>query len=181
MRIPALIPLVILLALPTLAAAVAHSQSTDPTTSTGATASTMPSGQDAEFLARAAQAGREEVEQAQMAMQSTQREDVYNVASMMLEVHQRANLQLEDLVRRKGWPLPAATTAPRDQSHGGTAGGDFDTKYLTEEIRHHKEAISLYRKQAASGIDPDLQKFANDSLPKLEHHLDMLESAHAGK
>jgi putative membrane protein len=161
----------------TATASVGQSQSSDPTTSAGGTASTVPAAQDAEFLTRAAQAGRDEIEEAQTAMQSARREDVRNVASMMLEDHQRANQKLEDLARRKGWSLPAAVTAQRDQSRSGTAGDDFDSKYLTEEIRHHKEAISLYRRQAASGVDPDLQKFATDSLPKLEHHLDMLESA----
>jgi putative membrane protein len=142
-------------------------------------------GQDAEFLRKAMEGGREEVQKAQDAMQNAQRADTRNAAAMMLKDHQRANEQLERLAQRKGWSVPAAPSMQadqaRDQSRSATMGGDFDDRYIADEIRHHRETIALYRAQASGGSDPELTQFARESLPKLEHHLEMLESARTGK
>jgi putative membrane protein len=141
-------------------------------------------GQDAEFLRKAMSSGLEEVQNAQLAMQSAQRSETRNAASMMLEDHQRSNQQLQSLAQRKGWPASSASaSAQSDQARSkmSTSGADFDSRYIAEEIRHHREAISDFRKEASSGSDPDLRQFAQDTLPKLEHHLDMLESANTGK
>jgi predicted outer membrane protein len=45
----------------------------------------------------------------------------------------------------------------------------------------HREAISLYRAQAAGGADPDLRQFAKEQLPHLEHHLEMVQGDAKGK
>ena len=126
----------------------------------------------------------EEVQNAQVAMQNAQNSETRSAASMMLEDHQRSNQQLQSIAQRKGWPSPSSSaSAQSDQSRGRMASGgtDFDSRYVTEEIRHHREAIADFRKEASSGSDPDLRQFAQDMLPKLEHHLEMLESASTSK
>jgi putative membrane protein len=143
-------------------------------------------GQDAEFLRKAVQGGYEEVQNAQMAIQNAQRAETRDAASMMLEDHQRANQQLASLAQRKGWTIPSASQMESDQARdqsGSTmsSGADFDSRYIAEEIRHHRETIALYRAQVSGGSDPDLRQFAQESLPKLEHHLEMLERANTGK
>ena len=62
-----------------------------------------------------------------------------------------------------------------------TSGGNFDDRFMADQIRMHREAISLYRAQASSGSDPDLRQFARDQLPHLEHHLEMLQGSHTQK
>jgi putative membrane protein len=146
--------------------------------STGRTASLA--GTDATFLRKAMEGGLEEVQRAQAAMQSAQRAEVRNVASMMLEDHQRTNEKLTQLASSKGWNVPStAPTAESDQSR--TAGPGFDDNYLEDEIRHHRETISLFRAQASSGSDPELRQFAQDTLPALEHHLEMLQGSYSAK
>jgi len=140
--------------------------------------------QDATFLRKAMSSGMEEVQNAQLAMQNAQRSETRSAASMMLEDHQRANQQLESIAQRKGVSSSGSgASAQSDQSRSRLASGgaDFDSRYVTEEIRHHRESISDFRKEASSGSDPDLRQFAQDTLPKLEHHLDMLESANTSK
>lgn len=147
--------------------------------STGRTASLA--GTDATFLRKAMEGGLEEVQRAQAAMQSAQRAEVRNVASMMLEDHRRTNEKLTQLASSKGWNVPsAASTAESDQSRT-SAGPGFDDNYLEDEIRHHRETISLFRAQASSGSDPDLRQFAQDTLPALEHHLEMLQGSYSAK
>jgi putative membrane protein len=147
--------------------------------STGRTASLA--GTDATFLRKAMEGGLEEVQRAQAAMQSAQRAEVRNVASMMLEDHRRTNEKLTQLASSKGWNVPStASTAESDQSRM-SAGPGFDDNYLEDEIRHHRETISLFRAQASSGSDPDLRQFAQDTLPALEHHLEMLQGSYSAK
>jgi putative membrane protein len=143
----------------------------------GSTSSRLES-VDADFLRKAADAGRAEVDAAEFAMQSAQRAEVRNAASMMLEDHRRANQQLEQLAKTKGWDMPDATVE-RDQSM--TKGSDFDAQYVEQQIRAHREAIAMFRAQAAGGSDPELVRFAQDTLPTLEHHLEMLQSANTAK
>ena len=173
----------------TTATTTGSDTSTGTDTTTGTSSMTAGSstlqGTDAEFLRKAAQAGYEEVQNAQMALQSAQRAETRNAASMMLEDHQHANEQLASLAQRKGWSMPSTSDMEsdqaRDQSRSISAGSDFDSRYVSEEIRHHREAIALYRAQIAGGSDPDLRQYAQESLPKLEHHLEMLEGANTRK
>jgi putative membrane protein len=147
--------------------------------STGRTATLA--GTDATFLRKAMEGGLEEVQRAQAAMRSAQRAEVRNVASMMLEDHRRTNEKLTQLASSKGWDVPStASTAEGDQARMA-AGPGFDDNYLEDEIRHHREAISLFRAQASSGSDPELRQFARDTLPALEHHLEMLQGSYSAK
>ena len=59
--------------------------------------------------------------------------------------------------------------------------GSFDDRFLADQIRMHREAISLYRAQASGGSDPELRQFARDQLPHLEHHLEMLQGSNTQK
>jgi putative membrane protein len=138
-------------------------------------------GTDATFLRKALEGGMEEVQRAQAAMRSAQRAEVRNVASMMLEDHRRTNEKLTQLASSKGWNVPSsASTAESDQSTMA-AGAGFDDNYLEQEIRHHRETISLFRAQSSSGSDPELRQFATDTLPALEHHLEMLQGSYSAK
>ena len=151
-------------------------------TATTGTSSTLQ-GQDAMFLQKAAQSGREEVADAQLALQNAQRSETKSVAQMMMDDHKRSNDQLQQLAGRKGWTMPSAGSAESDQSRDLASGGksDFDQRYITEEIRDHRDAIAAFRTEATSGSDPDLRQFARDNLPALEHHLEMLQGASSQK
>jgi putative membrane protein len=141
-------------------------------------------GQDAAFLRKAVEGDRLEIASAQAALESAQRQDTRNAAQMILDDHRQSSQKLEQLASRKGWTLPsAATTAESDQARMASteAGGSFDDRFMADQIRMHREAISLYRAQASGGSDPDLRQFARDQLPHLEHHLEMLQGSHTQK
>jgi putative membrane protein len=158
----------------------AATPSSGTTGSAAATTAGTLQGNDATFLQKAMAGGREEVQNAQAALSSAKRAEVRSVAQMMLEDHQRSNQQLQSLASRKGWSIPSDASAEADQPRS-SPGTVSDDAYLQQEIRHHKETISLYRAQAAGGSDPDLRQFARDQLPALEHHLEMLQGSHTRK
>jgi putative membrane protein len=141
-------------------------------------------GQDATFLRKAVEGDRMEIASAQAALDSAQRTDTKNAARMILQDHQASSQKLQALASRKGWTLPDASdaAAESDQAMNTAAGsGSFDDRFMAEQIRMHREAISLYRAQASSGADPDLRQFARDQLPHLEHHLEMLQGSNTQK
>jgi putative membrane protein len=152
------------------------------TASTAATTGSLQ-GQDATFLRKAAEGDRMEIASAQAALDSAQRTDTKNAARMILEDHQASSQKLQALASRKGWTLPdASDAAESDQAMNTASGsGSFDDRFMADQIRMHREAISLYRAQASSGSDPDLRQFARDQLPHLEHHLEMLQGSNTQK
>jgi putative membrane protein len=175
------------------AATVAQPQATtpDPSSTTGTTAAatagaagTQLQEQDATFLRRAVEADRLEIASAQAALNNAERSDTKTAARMLLDDHQRSSQLLQQLASRKGWSLPAASTATAESDEArmnSTAGAGFDDRFMADQIRMHREAISLYRAQASSGADPDLRQFARDQLPHLEHHLEMLQGSNTQK
>jgi putative membrane protein len=172
-------------ALLTAAASVGQPQTVDPSTGMNSTApaATTLQGQDATFLQRALEMGRLEVAHAQTALASAERTDTRTAARMLLDDHQRANQELQQLAARKGWSLPAeAGSAESDQARAATSAGGFDDdRFMAEQIRMHRDAISLFRAQSSSGVDPELRQYARDQLPHLEHHLEMLQGQHTQK
>jgi len=155
-------------------------------TTTGSTASNGSStlqGQDATFVRRAAESDRLEIAQAQAALNNAQRSDTKSTARMLVDDHQRSSERLQELASRKGWQWPSSTgSAESDQARmTSTSGSNFDDRFMADQIRAHKEAISLYRTEASSGTDPDLRQFARDQLPALEHHLEMLQGTNTQK
>jgi putative membrane protein len=151
-------------------------------TATTAMGATQLQGQDAEFVRKAMEGDRMEIASAQAALGNAQRSETKATAQMLIDEHQASSDKLQQLVSRKGWALPAASTmAESDQARMPPAGAGFDDAFLTEQVRMHREAISLYRAQASSGSDPELRQFARDTLPHLEHHLEMLQGANTQK
>ena len=170
------------------AATSATTATTATGTAAGAAAGTMTAGsnqlqgQDATFLRKAVEGDRLEIASAQAALDQAQRTDTKNAARMILEDHRSSSEKLHSLASRKGWTLPSAATADADQAMDSSAGsGSFDDRFLADQIRMHREAISLYRAQASGGSDPDLRQFASDQLPHLEHHLEMLQGSNTQK
>jgi putative membrane protein len=166
----------------------ATSSATATGTAAGAAAGTMTSGsnqlqgQDATFLRKAVEGDRLEIASAQAALDQAERTDTKNAARMILEDHRNSSQKLQSLASRKGWTLPSAASADADQAMTSASGsGSFDDRFLADQIRMHREAISLYRAQASGGADPDLRQFARDQLPHLEHHLEMLQGSNTQK
>jgi len=162
---------------------VAQSQTPSSTATTAGNATTALQGQDATFLAKAAEADRIEIAQAQAAIDNAQRSQTKSTARMLLDDHRRSSDQLQQLASRKGWTWPSTSASVEsDQARMmSTSGPGFDDRFMADQIRAHRDAIALYRAQASSGSDPDLRRFARDQLPALEHHLEMLQGANSQK
>jgi len=50
-------------------------------------------------------------------------------------------------------------------------GKTFNADYITGQVNYQNANAALYRYEIANGVDPDLKNFAEQTLPKIEDHL----------
>jgi putative membrane protein len=148
----------------------AWAQAAGPAAADPTAAQTAASPTDAAFLAQAVPAGREEVMAASGALKMSKSAGVKKAAELVHQDHLTANRKLATIARQKGWTLPpadASAAAPSNYS---------DDAYVSSQIKAHQDAIALFTDEAASGSDPELRAFAQDTLPALRQHLKSMQA-----
>jgi len=101
------------------------------------------------------------------------------MAQRIVADHLDANAQLKASAHSRGVDLPLELDAKyrrRLDRLTKLSGDEFDAKYTKMMVVDHKQDILRFKKQAAQGVDADLQQFAAAILPKLHHHLAMAAS-----
>ena len=140
--------------------------------------SKLPSGEE-RFMKEAASAGLMEVELGKVAAEKGSHQRVKEFGKRMQADHSKANAQLKKIASSKGVDLP---TEPSGE-HKSTmekltklSGAEFDREYMEAMVDDHKEDIEKFQTQADKGKDPELKKFASESLPILKKHLELAQS-----
>ena len=147
---------------------------------TGSSSKEALSSSDRTFVEKAAGGGMAEVQLGQLASQKASDPQVKQFAQRMITDHTKANDQLKQIVANKGVALPSDVPAAEKREHdklSKLSGADFDREYMRHMTSDHKEDIELFKKAAKSAKDPDLKQYASSTLPTLEEHLSMAESA----
>jgi putative membrane protein len=128
-----------------------------------------------EFVHKAAAAGMAEVELGQLASNQGSSDAVKQFGQQMVRDHSAADDKLKQLAQQQNITLPTAlppdkqSTADMLRRKSGTA---FDRAYAAQMVRDHEKAVGLFRTAAADNQLPeDLRRYAKDTLPTLEHHL----------
>ncbi|MBN3743000.1 MULTISPECIES: DUF4142 domain-containing protein [Burkholderia] len=137
-----------------------------------------PQGGDAEFIDKAALAGKAEVQASQLALKQAQSPDVRAFAKRMVSDHGKANARLTELAARKGMkPQVEQISDPDVEALRGKNGRDFDVAYVAAVGPDaHRKAVALFESEARDGRDPQLREFASATLPTLRHHLSMAQA-----
>ena len=137
------------------------------------------------FVQMAGMAGMFEVESSRIALQKSQSQQVKDFAQQMITDHTKANEQLKSVVQSAG--VKAMVLQALDSKHqkmidqlNAASGTEFDTKYIKMQLEGHKDAVSLFSKYAKTGDNNDLKSFASETLPTLQHHLQMVQSLSTG-
>lgn len=134
--------------------------------------------QDKHFVTTAAEAGAAEVAMGKLASERASSADVKAFASHMVTDHTMAGDDLKRVASAKGAELtdqPSAKDQRKLDKLGKLQGGDFDREYVKVQLAAHKDAVSLFKKEASSGQDSDLKQFASSTLPTLQQHLQMAQ------
>ncbi|HEX3913303.1 MAG TPA: DUF4142 domain-containing protein [Steroidobacteraceae bacterium] len=142
-------------------------------------ASTSP---DAAFYKKAAEGGISEVELGNLAQQKGHNQGVKDFGAMMVKDHSAANDKLKSIAASKNMTLPSHESAMEMATKSKLkvlSGDTFDKSYIKGMIKDHEEDIAEFKREAASGQDPDARAFARDTLPTLETHLKKIKSVAA--
>lgn len=130
-------------------------------------------GDDSEFVRMARSSGLLEVELGKHAAVYAEDPAVKRFARAMVDDHDKANQELDLLVRRAGIPLQGGMSAAHREEATNLMnlhGADFDEAYTRAMVECHEAAVEAFSRQA----DPqrsEIDRWAANTLPVLRQHL----------
>lgn len=139
-----------------------------------------------DFVEDASAKGIAEIEAGKLAIAKGTAADVKSFAQMMIDDHTAANAKLRSLAESKKLELSddaMLMDKAKTMILHVRDGESFDKAYANNQVVAHEKTIELFQKEVKEGKDADLKKFASDTLPKLEAHLEharKLAAAHGG-
>jgi putative membrane protein len=128
-----------------------------------------------EFVDEASAKGVAEVETAKLALQKSSSSAVKSFAQKMIEDHTKANAALAAIAKTKNLEV-ASESELKNKAKAFILkqrdGESFDEAYANNQVMAHEETISLFKQGTDTG-DAEINAYAKNTLPKLEHHLQM--------
>jgi putative membrane protein len=134
---------------------------------------------DSSFYKNAAEGGMAEVELGKLAQDKSTDPSVKDFGAMMVSDHTAADERLQAIAASKNIKLPTSPSVGQLATKTKLevlSGDTFDKSYITGMIKDHQDDIAMFKKEAASGQDPDAKAYAIATLPTLEKHLKRIES-----
>lgn len=135
--------------------------------------------QDVRFIMAASAAGQTEILASRMADTHTQSANVKAFATTMINDHTQANNQLLALAKKDGYTVSSTPTEGQESALSQLEplkGADFDKAYAAMMVKDHRGAVALFQSESTSGNNKDIQSFATQTLPVIQHHLAMATS-----
>lgn len=158
-----------------LGSAAQHAFAKEKTASSGGT--------DATFVNKAAIGGMTEVELGRIAAEKGQSQEVKDFGNRMVTDHSKANDQLKSVASAMGATAPEKVDAKHqaiiDKFSKMPAGAAFDKAYAKNMVQDHEEDIAEFQKAAKEVKNADLKKFAEDTIPVMKEHLEMMKKIQA--
>ncbi len=130
-----------------------------------------------DFVSEAAASDMFEIAASKLAAERTSG-DVQGFASQMVTDHGKTASELNGLAEAAKISLPITMTGDGQSmltKLQGLQGQEFAKQYMDDQVRAHKEAVSLFERYGKSGDNEQLKSWASRTLPTLQHHLDMAE------
>ncbi|WP_242046720.1 DUF4142 domain-containing protein [Cylindrospermum sp. FACHB-282] len=137
------------------------------------------SASDRQFMTKAVQDTRAEVELGELASEKAQKYQVRAFGQLMVQDQTQMNNELQKLATKKGLTLPQDIGEENRQVKVNLlklSGADFDKAYMNQMIADRVKDVSLFQRQSQEGNDPDLKDWATKNLPTLQNHLRLARS-----
>lgn len=135
---------------------------------------------DQRFLKQAAAGNLAEVQLGQMGQQKGTSPEVKQLAEALATDHQQNQQKLQSLAQKEGVTLPtepsakARAAADRLSKLSGSA---FDQAFARHAVRDHQKDIAKFRQQESMTKNSDVKSYASETLPKLQQHLQLAQTA----
>jgi putative membrane protein len=139
----------------------------------------------ADFVKEAAISDMFEIQSSQLAQERGNASEK-PFAAMMIKDHQKTSDDIKAMV--SSGDVKAELPTALDSSHQSSLdklkslkGSDFSSRYSSDQVSGHKDAVSLFERYAKGGENAKLKDWAGKTLPTLRHHLEMAQDLAAGK
>ncbi|MDX8451169.1 DUF4142 domain-containing protein [Mesorhizobium sp. VK9D] len=136
-----------------------------------------------DFVNKAAKGGIFEVESSKIIQGKPKDPAINDFAQKMITDHGAANAKLQSIAGEQKLQVPAETAAKHksDLETLKSTNGSVDQSYVEMQQDAHADAIKLFQDYAADGDNADLKAFAQQTLPALKMHQEMVEKIASGK
>jgi putative membrane protein len=132
-----------------------------------------------DFVKEAAISDMFEIQSSQLAQ--TKGDDATKTfASQMVADHSKTTDELKEFVH--SGKVQATLPAGLDSAHQrmldklkNLNGDDFEKEYDSDQVSGHKDAVSLFSRYAKGGKNATLKDWASQTLPTIQHHLEMAQ------
>ena len=130
-----------------------------------------------EFVNKAAIGGMFEMDSSKVAQDKVTAKSVKDFAQKMIDDHGAANAKLESIAGEQKLKVPSEL----DQQHKAEidklqqAKAPVDQPYVEMQRSAHTDAVGLFEAYAKDGDNAALKSFAQETLPTLKMHKDMVE------
>jgi putative membrane protein len=142
------------------------------------------SSSDATFIKHAADANMTEIKLGQIAQDKGQSQDVKDFGARMVKDHTNAGDQLKPIAEKMNVDIPDHVSAMHQKTIdrlSNMSGAQFDAAYAKAMVKDHEKVISMFENAKSNVKNDDLKKFATDTLPTLQEHLEMAKKLPSSK
>jgi putative membrane protein len=134
---------------------------------------------DKNFVTKANESNRAEIELGTLAASQASNASVKSFGQRMVNDHQGALQELQQLADNKDFTLSSELTTEHKELKtrlSGLSGYSFDTAYINSQVMDHNKAISLFENESTHGDDQSLKNYANKYLPHIRDHRELADS-----
>jgi putative membrane protein len=133
-----------------------------------------------DFVKEVATSDMFEIQSSQMAQERGNASEK-TFAADMIKDHQKTSDDLKSMI--SSGDVKAELPTALDGSHQSEIdklkslnGTEFSSRYDSDQLSGHEDAVSLFERYAKGGDDPKLKDWADKTLPSLRHHLEMAQN-----
>lgn len=138
----------------------------------------------AEFINDASAKGMADIEASRLAHQKSESQQVKDYTIVVINDRTTANQHLAKIAKQLDLPV-----APREEVVDKAKtlmpevkdGTTFDQAYAASQVKTTQEAIEQIEKVAQNTDVPEIKAFAEETLPKLQNHLQMARALQASR
>ena len=138
----------------------------------------------ADFINDASAKGMADIEASRLAHQKTESKEVKDYTVVVINDLTTANQHLAKIAKKLDLPV-APREAVIDKSKTMIPevkdGPTFDQAYAASQVKTTQEAIAQIEQEAQTTDVPEIKAFAEETLPKLQNHLQMAKALQASR
>ena len=140
-----------------------------------ATAQQVSLTSDSVFILQAGSIGLLQAKLAKLAERKGSSVAVVDFGKRMTADYSKVNEELAAAAKQAAYPAPVLLREHKQiaERFNGMGRSSFDKAYMEEVVKHHSEAVRLFREESESGRVASLKQFASSMLPGVEQRLSL--------